>query len=552
MAKSLIVISAVLIVAFAAVCYFAISPESIQSSKLVEDINATPNRPAQREAKLLENTGLQEFDPANDIDDTVTDEEKKRDNEVLDAIEKGADLTDKEKLRQAIQEFDNLLKKYPDYGDLYFLRATYSLALGSTDYPSINSDLANALLYRSSKKYQSAYNSDAPIYILKAKVDALSGDKEGEINALQNAVHADPTSDMTTDFFGTGGTAPTSHYENPTALTLSDFNALVQAYPNDFRAYMLRGLFYASFATLDEKYNSFAIVDFEKAASLNPKAAEVDYLLGELYLRMTFWTTSAAADVSDMTGESGGYRDQMRNQALAAFNQAIAADPNYVYAYGGAAEANYELKNFPEAIDDYSKEIALDGKQAGAYNDRAEAEISIDQFTRAVADLTEAINLKKADTSKSAIEANLDLSYQSRADAYVKSGDFTSGIADYGRAIGVKFASELAIMSMDEIRGIYPELKNITDQDLLEGLRQKYQPNMTSTDFNSLIVKNKGANDAILSDLYSARGDAYLGSGDREKAFIEYARAMHNDPQYILKPDEKVVYDDPALAQYGW
>ena len=50
--------------------------------------------------------------------------------------------------------------------------------------------------------------------------------------------------------------------------------------------------------------------------------------------------------------------------------------------------------------------------------------------------------------------------------------------------------------------------------------------------------------------LYVARGDAYLKSGDGHKASTEYARAIHNYPQYQLKPDEQSVYDNPNFTPY--
>jgi hypothetical protein len=53
---------------------------------------------------------------------------------------------------------------------------------------------------------------------------------------------------------------------------------------------------------------------------------------------------------------------------------------------------------------------------------------------------------------------------------------------------------------------MYPELSNISDQDLLEGLRQKYFPNMSAVDFSGQYQKNKEFSDFVLANLYVSRG----------------------------------------------
>ena len=494
------------------------------------------------EAKLLENKGLAEFDLTNNTKDTtISEKDKARYKEVLDAIQIAGDMKDKTKVQQATDIFNGLINKYQDYADLYVMRSIFSLVLGNTDYDSINTDLNNALKYRKSKKYLSSYDSDTPIYLLKAKVGALSSDNKTEIDNLQSAISEDPSKAIATDFFDTGAVKP-NDISNPTALTLSDFDYLVKIFPNDFRVYVFRGLFYASFAIFKEQYYVPAISDLNYAITLNPQSAEANYLLGKLYMNTTFLTSASASDISDITGESGGYKDQQRNKALIYFNKAISIDANYKYSYTYLAETNLQLKNYPEAIQNYSKEIELDPNNAGAYNDRALTELNIAQFDKAINDLSKAIQLKESNTAILSTESYLDMSYQNRADAYIKSGDYTKAIADYSKAIGKKFASQIFIMSIDQIREIYPEFSNISDQDLLEGLRQKYFSNMSSTDFNSSMIKNKRMDSFLLSDLYSSRGDAYLKNGDRTRAYNEYARAMHNDTSYILKPEQQAIY----------
>ena len=94
------------------------------------------------------------------------------------------DLKDTTKVQQALVALSPLINKYPDYADLYVLRTIYSLILKDSDYVSMNADLDSALKYRQSKKYISSYDSDAPMYLLKAKIDYLSGDIGAELSII--------------------------------------------------------------------------------------------------------------------------------------------------------------------------------------------------------------------------------------------------------------------------------------------------------------------------------------------------------------------------------
>ena len=75
------------------------------------------------------------------------------------------------------------------------------------------------------------------------------------------------------------------------------------------------------------------------------------------------------------------------------------------------------------------------------------------------------------------------MTYENRAAAYAKVMNYENAIDDYGTAIGLKFASVVFLMSLPQIRSLYPEFADLSDQVLLEGLRQKYFPNMSSADF---------------------------------------------------------------------
>ena len=151
------------------------------------------------------------------------------------------------------------------------------------------------------------------------------------------------------------------------------------------------------------------------------------------------------------------------------------------------------------------------------------------KYYDAISDFSQAIELKKSQGG-----TFLENTYENRASAYEKVGNYDSAIEDYSRAIGLKFAQQVFLMSIAQIRAMYPELSDISEQDLLEGLRQKDFPNMSTADFSGQYQKNKEFSDFVLAGLYVSRGDVYLNAGRFRKASNEYARALHTDPSYVM------------------
>ena len=113
------------------------------------------------------------------------------------------------------------------------------------------------------------------------------------------AIDADPSDTHT--LLNNGGVKP-EETPNPAAIQKADFDALVGKYPDDYRTYMARGLFYNCFTAYDEKYYAPTLSDLSEAQRLNPNSALVAYFLGTVYQGGAMWTKAAWAD----TSESGG------------------------------------------------------------------------------------------------------------------------------------------------------------------------------------------------------------------------------------------------------
>jgi tetratricopeptide (TPR) repeat protein len=491
---------------------------------------AAPNRTvaasASPQALLIERKGLLEFDPENNApSNSVPPQERKLGESVMNVLQIAGDGKDKTKVQAAIGAIAGIIHKYPDYSDAYVVRATYSLTAGDTDYQQIRSDLDNAIKYHSSGKYHSAYSSTAPIYSLLAKAAMLVKDYQGALTDLETAVNA---TDDPNEVFNNGGVKPEDN-ANASALQKSDLDKLVTTYPEDYRARMYRGLFYGTFTTYDERYYAPEIDNLNQAVQKNPKSALPHYFLGRVFQKMTFWTQTAARDISDITGVIGGYKDKTHEKALEHFEAAVKLEPAFAPGYAEVAEELLSLKRYSEAIPFYDKAIELNPKNPSAYSDRGLAKSSLASYYDATSDFSQAIELKKSQGG-----TFLENTYENRASAYEKAGNYDSAIEDYSRAIGLKFAQQVFLMSIAQIRAMYPELRDISEPDLLEGLRQKYFPNMSAADFSGQYQKNKEFSDFVLAGLYVSRGDVYLNAGRFREASNEYARALHTDPSYVM------------------
>lgn len=461
--------------------------------------NSSTEKPIARSPQemLLESKGLAEFNAENDTINDVSSQDKKFAEEMMPIIKGMGDLKDIAKNEETILALGKIIKKHPEYSDAYFLRATISVLVGDNNYQKILSDIDNAIKFHSSVKYKSAYDSTAEMYSLRAKVDIVSGNYQQATKDLETAIKTDPSE--TRNVFNTGGVKPEDD-SNITALQKKDLDLLIAKYPADYRTYMFRGLFYASFTSYSEEYYMPALNDLKQAKKINSGSALVSYFLGSVYQKAAFYTMAAAADVS----ESGGYRDKTNSIALQHFNDAIKLDPGFADAYAQVAESLYSLKRYSEAIPYYDKVIELKSENAEAYNDRGLAKRYTNDYYGAIDDFSKAIELNKSKPNN--IYLGQDNTYENRATAYMKVMNYDSAAEDYSKAIGLKFGSQVILMSVAQIRALYPEFKDVSEQDLLEGLRQKYFPNLSPAGFvgeyKHDITNNNGGEKHLIRSLF--------------------------------------------------
>ncbi|MDP2277083.1 MAG: tetratricopeptide repeat protein, partial [Nitrospirota bacterium] len=205
-------------------------------------------------------------------------------------------------------------------------------------------------------------------------------------------------------------------------IEIEDIDKIIKKFPNDFRGYIVRGIYYSSI--LEDKSFELSIVDYKRALSLNPKYALGYYLLGEAY------SNKAMFNFNIETPEE-------YQSALKAFTKAIelnlkpSKDVNVFY---GRGTVYLRLENYKEAIKDFSKAIEIDPKES--FEDRGDAYFELGNYRQALADYDNAIKLKRSDKSWDVFTMSfLYRLYKKKGDAYFKMGNYKQAINAYDKTV---------------------------------------------------------------------------------------------------------------------
>jgi tetratricopeptide (TPR) repeat protein len=170
--------------------------------------------------------------------------------------------------------------------------------------------------------------------------------------------------------------------------------------PDSAQAHYERGSALRDLKRLDE-----ALAAFEKAIALNPGYAEAHNSRGIVLARLTRF-----------------------EEALAAFNQAIALKPDYAGAYNNRAIVLQDLKRHAEALADFDKALALQPDNARLYNNRGDTLRDLNRPDDALASYDQAIALKP----------DYAEAHYNRGTMLQDLGRFDGALASFGQAIALK------------------------------------------------------------------------------------------------------------------
>ena len=416
----------------------------------------------------------------------------------------------------AMPRLDAFIEKYPDYADARYFRATCNVCiLNSRDFAPILDDLNFAIAHPGT-----IYNT-TDSYSLLAKIGFAEKNYAQAVELLYKAMSRDL--DEANRMFNIGEVEPEKTSKFCT-WNLTDLDTLIIRLPNDFRVWLYRGLYYQFFTTFKEDYYSSTMQNFQKASLLKSESALPSFFIGQTYMKQSFWAKKAwASDES---------RDELIRNAIRAYSKAIQLDPKFVSAYVHRATGYLSLKQYQLAIRDYDRILSLDPENNTAHSDRGIAKLEAGQYMSAISDFGDAIRGKKEGSSF------LPELYEYRGDAEVKLDQYTDAIADYSKAIELRFSDMTILLSLKQIRALYPEFDSLSDDALCRRIHDQFWPNMEYAGFaNKLMHENGKWSISLLNELYEKRGDAYLQSGDFKSGISDFQRIYKGIPNFADSTD---------------
>jgi tetratricopeptide (TPR) repeat protein len=432
------------------------------------------------------------------------------------------ELTDEAKAKAARPKLNKFIEEHPDYSDAYFMRAMCDFCmLNSREYGSILKDIDTAISTHSAPTAP-IYGNLSDHHSLRGKVRLILGQHREAMDDLETAMKVDL--DSADRIFNIGGVEP-EKTSNLCTWNLTELDTLVAKFPEDYRVLLFRGLYFKFFTTFKEDYYAKAMQEFQKAALLNPKSPLPHYFIAELYRKASFWTKAAwSSDES---------RNEATRKAIPAYTKAIQLNPKFMKAYEGRASTYYVLKQYPQAIGDHDKVLELDPENASAYADRGLTKLEAGQYLSATLDLGNGIR-RKRESNFAFDEDTLGISYEHRADAYMKMGDYQHAIADYSKAIERRLANDTFLLSLQQIRGLYPEYNSVSDEQLCRKINALFWPEFEYNVIAKQLLEENGNWEIsfLLEELYEKRGDAYLRANDFRRGVLDFNRIFKGIPNF--------------------
>lgn len=228
-------------------------------------------------------------------------------------------------------------------------------------------------------------------------------------------------------------------------------------------------------------------------------------------------------------------------EAIAAYDNAIALDPDRSMAYNNRGAAYLNLKDLERASADLDRAIALASDNVIALINRGSVRAVTGDFEGAFSDYDQAI----------ALQPNHAEAYYNRANAYYDFGDLDRSIADFDKAVDLH--SDLIKANSDPDQAMIAQI-SLADAYYSRGLAHLEQGDfaVAMEDFNDAIALNsslislldqtiaKNPDDALA---YYVRGLIRAEQGDLKGAVADYDRAI------ALQPDFAPAYNDRGLAR---
>lgn len=423
---------------------------------------------------------------------------------------------DKVVAEQARDALTEIIKKFPDSADCRYLWALSALAAGRPEPKVIRGELDRAIALFPTEKDHVAAKSISLLLALRAKLSKKLSDDAAALTDLENAIQQ--SNENAGSVFYAGGFGPNDQ-RNTNVIEQSDLDSLVAKYPTDYRPLLARGIFFYAFTSFDQKYTTQALADLMQASSISPNSGIV------------YEFRAAVSEYSAYRERMQGKQSQspeFLEKALTMRKRALALGNDPFRNNFSLAEDLLSLENYTEAIEYFDKALAINPLDHAAIHDRAASKMNSGDPSGAIADYTRAIEL----------ERNLDINvlssddaYEERAKAHAALLQFDQAVLDYNAAIGRQIGKHIILMQMTQFYVLYPQLVSMSERELDEAMRQKYQPLMSPSEFiqelGSQYSKHKEYKISGIAALFKARGEAHKELGHKDLADADFARAIY-------------------------
>jgi len=298
-----------------------------------------------------------------------------------------------------------------------------------------------------------------------------------------------------------------------TAVKSAKYGVSENKAPDTAGTFLDRGILLASQGEF-----AMAIEDFTQALKLNPNLSSAYIMRGRAKFASVAEVLSIGENFEGVGTNLNTSRQlkkeeqQVYEQAIADFTEAIRLDGNNAKTYRERGDAYADKRDYDKAIVDYNQAIRLNPRNSGAYISRGIVYAEKGDLDKAISDYNQAIR----------IEPNSSIPYNNRGNTYVSKGDYDKAIADFSQAIKL----DPNYFHAYDGRGKAYNSKGDYDRAI--------------SDFNQAIRIAPNFKDA-----YGNRGYAYLYKGDYDKAIADYTQVIR------LDPNNTYAYNDRGNAYYN-
>lgn len=220
--------------------------------------------------------------------------------------------------------------------------------------------------------------------------------------------------------------------------------------------------------------------------------------------------------------------------AVRHYSEALKYDPSTIEAFNGRGQAYFQLKQIPQALDDFDKAIKAGIVTPKLFLNRGKCLVMLNRPAEAIPDLTRSIELepKNAET------------YYFRAVAREKTGDPENAILDYGNAIRLNpnYVEALVNRGLLRYRGNQFEDAEADYTAALKIAAPQVQPMILTNRAN--VFLQTGKLDAAMNDVnnslsinpnypraYQTRGAIHARLGQADKSQADLRRAQQLQPK---------------------